>query len=178
MTEYLYDLLSLHHLLNKALGLSYRALHLYKALCASASHSLCNYYHSNTCARYYKCHPNTEVYHITDKKGYYKRGLYKMRYRYRNKLSYSIYVVRIMRHYIAVSISIEISYRKALHLVKHLTAKLIEKILSNYRHNARVGKITYPTYSIYAKHYKHKHRYSLECLFGRDIMIKGTLDIL
>ena len=139
VAEYLDDLLTVHHFLNEALGLTDGFLLTDKVLRRAAAYVFGNKDHCYNTEKYYKRHGNAEPEHYEENCRNDNSCLHKAGKGLRNKLTESVYIIGIVAHYIAVLVSVEILYRKTLHLVKHLTTHLGKKALGNIRHKLRVN---------------------------------------
>ena len=133
--EYLYDLLTFHHLFNISVFFSEVVLLGKKVFSALA----CDIFGDKQHYRYHKqCQQsqrNTEHEH-TCKHGYYcycaVEHLYKA---LTNHLPESIYVVGINTHYVAVRMRVKILYRQAFHMSKDFASQVLHRTLSNVNHN-------------------------------------------
>ena len=65
----------------------------------------------------------------------------------------SVNVVRVNTHYIAVSSSVEIPYRQALHLVEHIVTQISQIPLCERRAELPKKEVCHPADRVNGKHY-------------------------
>ena len=150
--KYLYNLLSLHHFLNKSIGCAKVSL-LRQEIPAGIG---CQFFgekehhsnHQQSNSRQRNTEPNHTDYH-TDKSDSTVKNL---RNTLGNHLTQSVNIVGINRHDVPVGMGIKIFNRKILHMVKNIFSEIFQRSLCNKHHNLTLCQSRKDSDSIKACH--------------------------
>ena len=140
MAEHLDDLLPVHHLLEKALGLGNRLLLCNKEARRATADLFGNKEHGHYPEEHHKRHRDTVIDHNEEDGQDNGAGLQKRRERARHQFTQGIHVVGIAAHDLAVLVGVKVAERERLHLFKHRGAKLVQKALRDIGHQLVVKR--------------------------------------
>ena len=140
MAEDLDDLLSVHHLLNKALFLADLLLLTDEMLCGKAAELSCHDDHCRCAEGYDQRHPETEIEHYPQQRRHDKGGYHYLRNAFRNKLAHRVDVVRVAAHYVPVAVGVKERQRQRFHFFKHLAAHFFERSLGYHGHELMIDE--------------------------------------
>ena len=134
MAEYLDDLLSVHHFLDKALNPADSLLLTHEIFRGVAADLFGHRCHGDHADKHNDHQRNTEIHHNANQHQQGNTGGKDARYALRNELPERIYIVGVIAHDVAVRIRIKIFYGKILHFIEHSAAHFIKKALCDRRH--------------------------------------------
>ena len=140
MAEDLDHLLSVHHLLDEALGLGHRLLLAQEEFGGAAAHLPGHQEHGEHTQQQHQGHPHAEVQHDGKDHQHNGPGLDQGGDALAHQLTEGVDVVGVMAHDIAVLVGVKIADGQVLHTVEDLPAQLIQEALGHVGHQLGIGQ--------------------------------------
>jgi len=152
MAEDLYDLLSVHHLFYKALGLAERDLLLQEEFARFTADVLRDEEHDEHAEEHDERQPDAVIEHDAEQEYQHGDREKEVRYALRNELADGVHVVGVMAHDVAVGVRIEILDGQALHAVEQIRSQPMQKALRYDGHQLRVQRVRADAQHVDADH--------------------------
>ncbi len=155
VAKHLYDLLSVHHLLDVALEPADGHLHRDKVLARAAADYFGDEHYDSHAAQNDESQPKAVPQHDKEQRQHHYRRREKLRQRLRHHLPERVYVVGVVAHDIAVLIGVEVLYRQILHAVEHSQMQFFEIALRDHRHHLLVNRAEHERHRVQSDKCKH-----------------------
>ena len=140
VAEHLDDLLTVHHLLNIALGLGDGLLLAQEKARGTAADLLRNEDHCYYAEQQHQRHQDAVIQHDRKHAQHDRTSLNERGDRLRDELAERVDIVGVVAHDVAVLMGVEVFYRQILHSVEHLAAELVEEALRHIGHELAVQR--------------------------------------